>query len=567
MNAESLKSHGLRALASMRTWWVALVVYVLMVLVIFGPVLLAPIAGDDTYWVIGYRPAMPSYWQAWWGPLPDAFDFSGGSRGTALALSERRVLALFTIDAARLFSVPPFVVWAAVKTALVGLTVLSVAVFLKQVRFRDRQGSVRGLSRSTIAFITLAMPLTFALGVKAQNIGDLNGFNFYPTLTYGPFPGYLLMAALVLALSRRLETGYRSWAAPVAVLMMFLGLVVNLSYELVALTIPVATLVLLLQPFSDAPTRWLRWRARLTVLGPLGVTYTAIFVWIRLQIAALPCHETDTCYSGTTVEVEPRALLFNFLAAFPGNNAALVGDQARAAGRGFPGVSSLSVTVAVLATLSLLVLWASWTARNRRTAEPEGSDLRSRSGDDTRGLLVVLAVAALIAVGSAGVMGITETAARMITSAALPNRNGVITWSALSLVGVVLVRLAMHARWPAVRPVGLVALAAVMVGAVSLYFPRNVLSAQENRVDPFTVLAESIHREVAVGDTSTVGDDRRCAAIADAFRGSEIPSGEVRPSRVTWTLNSAYAAFEYYHGTTYCSKNLGRTRTVDPVNP
>jgi hypothetical protein len=564
MNAESLKSHGLRALASRRTWWAVLTIYILMVLVLFGPVLLAPISGDDTYWITAYRAAIPSYWQAWWAPLPHAFDFSVQSRGTALAVSERRVLALFTMDAAKLFSVPPYLVWGLVKTALVGVTILSVAVFLKQVRFRDRRGAIRGLSRSTTVFITLAMPLTFALGVKSQNIASLNGYNFYPSLTYGPFAGYLLMAALVLSLSRRLETSYRSWAAPVIVLMMFVGLIVNLSYELVALMVPVAALVLLLQPFSDAPTRWLRWRARLTVLAPLGVTYTAIFVWIRLKMAAMPCHATDTCYAGTTVDIKPKTLAYNFLASFPGNTAGLVGDQARAAGRGFPGVSSLSVTIAVIATLSLLVLWASWTARTRLTPECNESDRLSESGDDSKGLFVVLAVAALIAVGSAGIMGITEIAARLVTSAALPNRNGVITWSALSLLGLVVVRLTMNARWGFVRPAGLVALAAVMVVTISLYFPRNVLSAQQNRVLPFTVLVDSIHREVAMGDTSAVGDARRCAAIADAFRGTKIPSGEVRPSGVTWTLEGAYTAFRYYYGTTYCSKNLGRTYSANP---
>lgn len=558
MNAETLKTHGLRTLASSRTWWALMTLYVLMVLVILGPALLGPIAGDDTYWVTWYRPSM-SYWQAWWGPLPSAFDFSDGSRGTALALSERRLLAVFTIDAARLFAVPPFLVWAAVKTTLVGLTVLSVAVFLKQIRFRDRRGAVRGLSRSTTAFIVLAMPLTVALGVKTQNIADLNGFNFYPTLTYGPFAGYLLVAALVLSLSRRLESSYRAWAGPVIVLMMLLGLVVNLSYEMVALAIPVATLVLLLQPFPDAPTRWLRWRARLTVLVPLGATYTAIFGWIRWQIAALPCHATDTCYSGTTVEVEPRSLLFNFLAAFPGNNAALVDAQARAAGRAFPGVSSLSMAVAVLATLALLLLWASWTARTRLMPRVDESDRDVVSGDDSKGLLVVLAVAALIAVGSAGIMGITETAANLVTSAALPNRSGVITWSALSLLGLVIVRLVTNARWRAARPVGLVTLAAVMVVSISLYFPRNVLSTQENRVNAFLLLVESIHREVALGDLSKVGDDRRCTAIADFFRGREIPSGVVPPTGVTWSINGAYEAFEYYYSKDYCSKELGRT--------
>ncbi len=566
MNAEVLKERGLRALASRRTWWLVLAIYVAVVLVLLGPVLLASIMGDDTYWITEKRAIVPSYWDAWWGPLPHAFDFGSQSRGTALALSERRVLALLTIDAARLFSVPPHLVWAALKTALVGITILSVAVFLKQVRFRDRHGEIRGLSRGSTVFITLAMPLTFALGVKSQNIGSLNGFNYYPSLTYGPFAAYLLTAALVLSLSRRLETSYRAWAAPVVIAMVSAGLILNLSYELLALTVPVATLVLLLQPFSDAPTRMLRWRARLTVLLPLGISYTAIFVWVRWKIATMPCHATDTCYQypGTTVDIRPRALLYNFLGSFPGNNGSFVADQARDAGRSFPGVSPLSVAVAAIATLSLLLLWASWTARNRAGS---GADEADGTAEDARGLYLVLAVAALIAVGSATITGITQIAAIAVTSPALPNRNGVVTWAALSLAGVVAVRLVMTARWRLVRPVGLVVMAAVMVAAVSLYFPRNVFSAQENRVVPFTVLVDSIHREVAMGDTSAAGDARRCAAIADAFKGQKIPSGEAARTGLTRTLNGAYAAFEYYYGTSYCSENLGRTYSDEPLDP
>lgn len=560
ISTEALKRCGFGALASRRTWWAFLTVYVLMIFVILGPVLLASIAGDDTYWVTEKRAEYPTYREAWWSPVPEAFDFENQSRGAALALSERKVLAMFTMDTAQLFSVPPYLVWAAVKTFLVGVTILSVAVFLHQIRFRDRRGAIRGLSRSTIVFVTSAMPLVFALGAKSQNIGDLNGFNFYPSLTYGPFAGYLLMAALVLSLSRRLETGYRSRAALVAVLMVVLALVISLSYELVALVIPVATLVLLLQPFSDASTRWLRWRPRLTVWLPLSVSYTAMFLWGRWRISAMPCKVTGTCYPGTEVEVNPRALLFNFLASFPGPNAALVDDQARDTGRAFPDVNSFSIAVAITATMSLLMLLASWTARNSLTSKPDGADRQSECGNDVKGLFMVLAVAVLIAVGSAGIMGITQTAARVVTSAALPNRNGVITWSALALVAVIVARLSMIARWPAVRPAGPIALAIAVVAGISFYLPRNVLSAQVNRLNQFTVLVDSIHREVAMGDISEVGDSRRCAAIAEAFRGRKIPSGEMKPSGVTRTLNGAYAAFEYYYGTDYCSKNLGRTR-------
>lgn len=555
--AENLKRHGLRTLVSKRTWWFFMAAYVAMIVTILSPVLLAPIYGDDSYWVTSQRPIM-SYWQAWWEPVAHAFDFTGQPRATALAFSERRVLALFTIDTAKLFAIPPSLVWTVVKTLLIGVNILAVPVFLKQIRFRDRLGAVRRISRSTIVFITLAMPLVIALGAKSQNVGTVNGWNFYPTLTYGPFAGFLLMAALVLALSRRLESDYRTWAVPTIVLMMFFGFTINLSYELVALMIPVATFVLLVQPFADAPSAWLKWRARLTVMVPLGATYSAIFLWIRWRISGMPCHDTGTCYPGTEIDIKPRSLAYNFFGAFPGNNADFVGDQAHAAGRDFPGVSAFSITIAVIGTLALLGLCASWAARARQTRDAAANP--SERDDDTRGLLIVLAVAVLIALGSSAITGITAATVQKITTPMLSNRNGVMTWMALALAGLTVVRLLMTARWKAVRPLGLIGLATVLVVGISLYLPRNILTAQENRLQHFRVLVDSIHHEVALGDTSATGDARRCAAIAAAYKPGKIPSGEV--TVVTGnirSLNGAYAAFDYYYGLPYCSQELGHT--------
>lgn len=524
-----------------------------MIAIVLAPVLFASVGGDDRYWLLLKGPqADGSVLTTFWQPLSHAFDFDNQPRTTALALSERQVLALVTMNIATYLSIPPVIVWAAVKTALVVLLVIATRFFLHQIRFRDSQGRIRGLDRSSIAFISILLPLTIAIGAKAQNINSINGWNFYPTLTYGTFSAYLLFSALVLRLSRTLDRSYRTWVIPVIALMFVSGIAINLSYELLALLLPLTVLVLALQPLdTDARTRWLRWRGRVTVLLALAIPYSALFLWIRWRISQMACQATDTCYTGTVIDLSPRAVLNNFLGAFPGQNADLVSEQADAAGRAFPAASTSSLLIAVLASAAAWGLWASWRARNNARAETEtGQDSR-----DTRGLLIVMAVTLSIAAGSAVITGITERAGQDLTTPALAYRSGVTTWSAMAVSGLVLVLVLSRTRFRAVSIASGVALTAVLIGSVALYLPRNVLSAQLNRQQPQTQFADTVHREVTLGDTSRSGDRRRCTALEKELKRQGSPKAG---TGFRHTLQGAYLAFEYYHHHPYCSQNVGK---------
>src|SRR5690554_2712810 len=120
-------------------WGTLLGAYIIVVIAILGPVLFASLGADDSYWVLEVAgQSQGSYWLAFWEPLTHAFEFNGQPRVTSLATSERRVLALLTIELATLFSIPPAVVWAGLKIALLGLGLIGVALFLKSLRFRGR---------------------------------------------------------------------------------------------------------------------------------------------------------------------------------------------------------------------------------------------------------------------------------------------------------------------------------------------------------------------------------------------------------------------------------------------
>jgi hypothetical protein len=570
MSQRAPSRHGLgttrdRLLTSRRLRLLAAAVYVATIVVVLAPVLLSSIGADDRYWLLIKGPqADGSFVTAFWEPVRHAFDFDNQPRSTALSFSERAVLAMATMKIATTFAIPPLLVWAGVKLALFVLMLVAARVFLGQVRYRGRDGVVRGLEPASIAFVTLLLPLTIAIGAKAQNVSSFNGWNNYPTIAYGAFSAYLLAAALVLRLSRSLDQRYARGVVPVVVLMAFIGFALNLSYELTALVVPLTLVVLALQPSTHPDgSLWRRWRGRATVFLALAVPYTVVFWWIRRQISQMACQATDSCYAGTVVRVEPRTLLDNFVGALPGNNSALVTEQVERAGAPFPHASATSLVVAVLAVVAVWVLWSTWRAREPRvdgapshdTSTHDTSTHDTSSHDDSRGLLAVVVVAATMAVGSSVITGISERAVEGLTSGSVSYRSGVVTWASLALLGLVAVRLLARSRRRVVGVGAYVALTAVLVGCVTLYLPRNIVSAQLNRAEPATVFADTIHHEVVVGELKPRADDRRCAAIAAEL----VRHGDSMPASVQPIIDGAYLSFEMFHDAPYCSTGIGRT--------
>jgi hypothetical protein len=544
-----------RLLASRWAWGILLVLYIGAVVTVLAPVVFSSIGADDGYWVLESAPSVHgSLWQAFWSPLAHAFDFTGQPRTTALATSDRRLLATATMNLATRFSIPPATIWAVVKLALVALGIVAVVVFLRSLRFRDRAGVVRRFQPATIAFVAIALPLTVALGAKAQSTYSLNGWLYYPTLSYGPIVVYLLLAAGVLLASRLLQRNYRVWVVPVVVIFALVALIINLSYELLALGIPVAAFVLLLEPLPEGRTLLRRWRAKLTVLIALVGVYSVIFVVIRWRVSQMACYANDTCYPGTVVELKTHTLLDNFIGAFPGSNGVFTVRQASDLGVPVHGVGLTEVAVAVIGVVALLLLWLSWNARRRiaaRTAQDAGP-AQPRAAD-LRGLVIVAVLAVLIAVGISLITGITENAVNQVLTPILPYRTGVVTWSAIALAIVICGRMLLILPWRSVRYGALAVFAIVLVVGISFSLPRNEVSAAANRVAPVQHAVDELQWEVALGDQSTAGDTRRCAAMNDF-----IVANPVLNSRAKRTIAGAYSAYQFYWHKPFCSTGLGQ---------
>lgn len=134
-------------------------------------------------------------------------------------------------------------------------------------------------------------------------------------------------------------------------------------------------------------------------------------------------------------------------------------------------------------------------------------------------------------------------------------RSSVVTWSALALAGLATMLLLLRSKVRPVAWVAAVALTVVITASIAMYFPRNILSAQGNRHSPQARYNDNLQLEVALGDTSGIADKRRCEAIVD-----ELEIRKLSPTApMGRTTDSAYTAFEFYHGQPYCSTGAGRS--------
>ena len=532
-------------------WRLLLGLYVAVLLVILAPVLLASVTGDDMYWLLEKGPAAQgSWWRAFWEPLSGAFTFSGNSARTIpLTAGERQVLALITMRLATSFTIPPFLVWALVKVGLLALSVLAVHLFLREIRFRDRFGQIRGLSRGTVVFITMAFPLVVAVGSKAQTVATLNGWNVYPTLTYGPLPVLLLLAVAALRAARLCEKDYRFWAVPAGVAMAAIAVVINFSYEMLAIAIPLLVLLVMTRPGPDTGALWCRWRSRLTVVLSLGSTYTVVFAWLRWELSQFPCRQSGSCYSGTAVEFRRATLWTNLLGALPGHTSDFVANEARSSGLPFPGISWASLGLGLVAVAVLGALWACWRARHA------ASESEVSVSSDGRGLLVVIVTGVVIGLGVTVITGLSSRAVQLLQSPVVAYRSSVAVWSALALTGLALVRMFMVRRSRVLGFASGAALALLVVVCVAVFFPRNVMSAQVNRTTPSTVFGDFLHEEVARGDLSLAGDHRRCSTLER--RVATVTASAPAGVTFTRTLKDAYKSFRFYHHAPFCSARIG----------
>lgn len=535
-----------RLLAARYAFGILCTAYAVLVLVLMAPVIGASIGADDTYYTLAVMAwSDGSMYTAATAQLGGIFapDTMGEQpRTVPLAHTIRWMLALVVLSSAVTFSVPTAVAWAVAKMVLLLLTLASIAALLAQVRFRDADGTVRGVARQTRAVILLAIPLGVALGIKAQSIGGLNGWIDYPVLTYGTVPVIFGTVALALWFLRRLEADYWRWVVPAVVLLCLVGFVLNYSYELVAVAVPVAALAIVLHPRARGGSRWRSWRPAVTVGAALVGFFSALFLFNRWQLSTWPCVRDGSCYGGSVIEIDPLTLWHNLLGAMPSSVTPTIEAVIEETGRSLPPTLTLGgAAIGLLAVASLLATWFAYRAKPMFPSpadEPRG---------DSKGLVVIVALVLVTGIGVSVVSGMTTRAIEWVQGPELPYRSGPAVWTCLALALVIGVRMLLQRLPNNARVASAVVGVAVVTAASAHLLPLNLAVAQAERATDHTQIVDAIHWDVVLGDLSRAGEAQRCANAAEYI---DVVGTSEYYSR---TLIGADGAFQHLYGLPYCS--------------
>jgi len=536
-----------------RSRWIALVAAIVVAatcaLAFLFPVIAAPVNADDRYWYLMIGPRAEGSalevlrWS--WSQIP--FEVLDG-RLAAFGAFQRRMVGMFVIEAAVATSTPIVVYQALVKLVLFGAGMLTALSFVRSLRWRERGGELVRVGRRTLMLVGVAGTLAVAVGAQAHS-QFRNGWTSYPVFTYGAVIFILGSVAMLLWITRLVAEGSRVATIVGIGGLLLLAAATNVSYELVYPAVPVAAVALAVIPVTDRARRSAGRRAKFLTGSTYLGGFAVFFVAIRLYLADI-CASTE-CYEGVAMQLQPaaaRTALYNLLTAVPGSGGTeLLADLDSVGWAELYPVppSGWSIAIGIGAALALLTAW--WVTRVERPAT-DVTDTPvhpvSRRAEATM-LGIGAGLSLLVAFGTAAVMGLSGQAQEIITEPGTAYRNTMVTWTALALA-LVLVVCAASIVLP--RRGGLVAWAsfAVVIGTVgALTLPGNLMATRANRVA--LAVTEEINWEVALGDTASGSDARRCALYE---RLEDVRMAERARSAV---YSNANAAFDHYHGQAFCS--------------
>jgi len=513
------------------------------------PVLAAPVGADDRYWYL-LVPGQTegSYLAAMTSTFGGIASEAGNGRIATLAFLLRRFNAIFVTDVSVATSTPIVVVQAFMKLGLLLLVVLTCRAFLRSLRWRSEQNEVVGMGHRSVLLVSVTTAVFLAAGAQAHS-QFRNGWTSYAPLTYTAVIVVIGVATLIIRLTRKFAAPGNGWKVAALSTAVLVGVLLNFSYELFYVAVPVTILVLLLQP-ANIDARIGR-RAKLFVGGAFLSAFTAVFVAFRIWIASA-CSNQD-CYTGTQLDLNialVRTFGRNFLGSVPGvgqnelkQDLAFVGWNDK-----MPGfIAPIPLLIAAVTAAALLYLWWRLTRKDCQTREVQVLDSVSRA--ESRMLVRTATIPLAAALGTAFVMSLSEQSHTIIESIGEPYRNTMATWTLLSLTGAMLIRAA-TLRWSRRSSAVLLSIVGILVAVVGGHtLTANLSGLAATRVMPAMEASETIQWEVVLGDTSSEGDARRCASF-DALAGkySEWTGGAI--------AKGANSAFEHYHGLPYCSTGL-----------
>jgi hypothetical protein len=511
--------------------------------VLMSPVIFFPIGGDDEYWLL-IQPERynNSLFASFISIIGASYDFTGVPRTVSLTNLFRVWQAMFVMNTSVFFGFSPIVVWSTIKILLVSTAIFTLWHFLKSYKFRSRSGPVSILKRKTRIVLVLLLPLALTTTLEVPSVGLSNGWIFYPFLTYLPFVISLLVSLALLKSHDLLARNFRRHLLPVSALLLLVASALNLSYELWLVSVPFALLVLLLDPVTGESKKFRRLTPKIWVGGLFGGSFSAIFIWTRIQIARMPCFESNTCYNGTVVEADLGNVFKNFVSALPGQ-----GLEPIFSPDGVQFSSSL-LAVGSIATLALMLgLMAHYLRLRLHLLEHTDNE-----GHETVGLLKLTSLMVFLALASAIITGITARAAERLVDPLTPYRSGPSIALALSVaaIALVLISIKFFDRNTLVKKSILVIAVSLVIMFSASNFAMNLPQTRIQAQKPANLIIQAIHWEVALGASGDQAILRRCLLLNDA----RTLLGEQAEIRF---IPGAEKAFNLYWGREFCSGTTG----------
>ena len=521
--------------------------------VLLLPVLTAPVTGDDR-WVYPTMGSYPSWTllddlrsiPEWWERRVSL------GRVNVLTLLERRAAARGVIETAMALQIPLAHALGLLKGLLVGVAVLTMAAFVRTLRWRDGDGALVRASGRSVVLATLGGALLFAAGAQAQapSLSGRNGWLNYPTSTYGAVVSILGVAALVLWMTRLVAEQRHRLAALGSLVL--LGIVTNFRYELVFAAVPLAMIALLLFPVTDREHAEQGRRAKWLAAAAYAGSFTLLLVPLRLLLRA-SCAEGD-CYEGVRPSLGAavlRTFVVNVASSVPGAGQGplreFLANWGVSTDRLFtPTPASVLIALAVVAAFA--VVWLAAVPSDRRGEAAPGAGSAGDAADaraEVRLLLAGALVCLLGALGAAGVMSLSAGAHRSVTEVGHLYRHAVVTWAgiawALALAVTAAVAAGQGRGWS--RRAGPWFALAVVTGVLAaVLVPANQRSLQANRVrmEP----TEDLYAALARGPTPNESNADRCALVEQV----RATVGD----RARAILVNTRATYERYWGEVFC---------------
>lgn len=517
--------------------------------VLLYPTLVAPTTGDDRYYYL--QTAAQEDWSTWdmVGQTPEIFSRRVEyGRANALTAVERKVAARAVVDTAVALDKPITWVVGFLKLGLAAVSLLCVVALVRALRWRTRSGTLVRATGSSLAVLGAVGAMAFAAGAQPQLTGasGLNGWISYPVSTWSAPASVFGVTALVLWLAR-LSAERGPWVkAGSAVVLVLLGLVTNLRYELVFPAVPLALLALLVVPVTDREHRREGRRAKWLTGLAYAVGFFPVFVAVRLHLRAV-CAQQD-CYRGVELGLDAdavRSLWINTVSPVPGTGRRHVRELLDRHGMDLTGVwtpTATSVAIALFAVVLVLVL--------ARLAGPRGRGVGE--GDDERRARATLHLvgACLLLVGAGGtavLMSLSAGAQAGVDSVGILYRHAVLAWLAYSAAAVLLAQACAY-RWPRAGLAPWAALAVLLAGVVMTQVPANARALEADRAE--LRLSERVNWQTVHGDLDPAADQRRCETAAAVRARIADP-----PARLM--LNGADRTFRRLWDQPFCTEPPG----------